>query len=108
MRKLKTASYEIKITEKEFESQVRDLARLFGWKYYHTWRSIHSEAGYPDCCMVKSSRLIFAELKTEKGGVSPHQQEWIDLLQECGGNVECYVWRPSDIESIAGILNTTF
>jgi len=48
--------------------------------------------------------LIFAELKTEKGQISDKQQEWLDLLDECGGNIERYVWRPGDIENIVEIL----
>jgi len=92
------------ITEKEFESQIKDLAKILGWKYYHTWRSIHSPAGFPDCCFVKPPRLVFAELKSEKGKVSPAQQEWLDSLRACGGNVECYMWRPSDFDEAARIL----
>ena len=94
----------VAISEKEFESQVKDLARLYGWKYYHTWRSIHSPAGYPDCVLVRPPRLIFAELKSEIGKVSPKQQEWLDILAQCP-QVEVYLWRPSDFEQIADILS---
>lgn len=104
------------ITEKQFEAQVKDLAFLFGWKYYHTWRSIHSPAGFPDVVMVRPPRLIFAELKSEKGKLSPAQKEWLDLLTKCDKyefhsaqerllpTIEVYLWRPHDIEEIAGIL----
>ena len=91
------------ISEKEFESQVKDLAKIFGWKYYHTWRSIHSPAGYPDCCLVRENRLLFAELKSEKGKVTPAQQEWLDAL-DATGKCEVYLWRPAQIEEIAEIL----
>lgn len=93
------------ISEKDFEGQIRDLAKMFGWKYYHTWRSIHSPAGFPDCVMVRGAQLIFAELKSEKGTVSPAQQEWLDLLGNAGGqDVQVYLWRPSDFDKIAEIL----
>jgi hypothetical protein len=94
----------IAVTEGDLREQIRDLCKIFSWKFYFTWTSIHSPRGIPDLILCKPPRLIFAELKTEKGKVSPHQQEWIDLLSECGGNVECYVWRPSDIEEIARLL----
>lgn len=83
------------ITEKAFESQVKGLAIVFGWKYYHTWRSIHSPAGFPDCVMVRGTRLIFAELKSKKGKVSPKQQEWLDALRQvpCA---EVFLWRAGD------------
>jgi len=91
-------------TESQLREQIRDLCKTFGWKFYFTWSSIHSPRGMPDLILCKPPRLVFAELKTEKGKVSPHQQEWIDLLNECGGNVECYVIRPSQIEWFAGVL----
>lgn len=93
------------ITEKQLREQIRDLCKVLGWKFYFTWTSIHSPRGMPDLILCKPPRLLFAELKTEKGAVSSYQQEWLDLLNECGGNVECYVWRPSDVEAIANILS---
>ncbi len=92
------------VTEKQLREQVRDLCKVFGWKFYFTWTSIHSPRGMPDLILVKPPRVIFAELKTEKGEVSTYQQDWIDVLKECGGNVECYLWRPGDIEKIAEVL----
>jgi len=98
-------SNKIALTEKDFESQIKDLARLFGWKYYHTWRSIHSPAGFPDCVLVRQSRIIFAELKSEKGKVSPAQQEWLDALGNVGDkDVQVYLWHPSDFDKIVEVL----
>jgi hypothetical protein len=88
------------ITEKELESQVKDLAKLFGWEYYHPWLSIHSPRGWPDVSLCRPPQLIFLELKTEKGKVSEHQQKWLDLLGQCPG-CEVYVVRPSQIEWLA-------
>jgi hypothetical protein len=95
----------IALTEKQFEGQVKDLAKIFGWKYYHTWRSFHSPAGFPDCVMVRGQRIIFAELKSEKGSVSEKQQEWLDALGNVGDkDVQVYLWRPDDIEEIVEVL----
>jgi len=92
------------ITEQAFESQVKDLAKLFGWRYYHTWRSFHSPAGFPDCVMVRENRLIFAELKTETGKVSPAQEDWLLAIKIVGKPVESYLWRPSDFDLIKEAL----
>lgn len=89
------------ITEKQFEAQVKDLAKIFGWKYYHTWRSIHSPAGFPDCVFVRE-RVVFAELKTDTGQPSLEQYEWLATLADAGQ--ESYLWRPDDIEEIAEVL----
>ena len=91
------------ITEKEFLRQVADLGRLFNWRTYHPWLSIHSERGWPDVAMVRPPRLILAELKTDRGKVTPHQQEWLDLLGACPG-VETYLWRPADFDRITEVL----
>lgn len=95
------------ITEKQFEAQVKDLAKLLGWKYYHTWRSIHSPAGFPDVVMVRNGLVIFAELKSEKGKMSEAQEQWIDELKVVANHslgVMAFVWKPSDWEEIVSIL----
>jgi len=92
------------ITEKQFESQVKDMANLYGWMYYHTWRSFHSPAGYPDCTMARDGRLVIAELKTETGQPTPEQYFWLLELSKVK-SVEVYLWRPSDFEQIAEVLS---
>lgn len=91
------------ITEENLREQVRDLCKLFGWKFHFSWTGIHSPRGMPDLILVKPPRIIFAELKTEKGKVSTYQREWLDILDECPG-CEIYLWRSGDIEDIARIL----
>lgn len=93
------------VSEREFQRQVIALARLLGWRVYHTWNSIHSAGGFPDLVLVKDRKIIFAELKSEKGQLTPAQREWIDALSECEG-VEAFVWRPSSwaqIEKVLGV-----
>jgi len=91
----------IDISEKVFRHQVIELCKLFGWKHYFTWTSIHSPKGFPDLVMVRE-RILFAELKTRKGKVTPNQQEWLDALKEA--KQEVYLWRPADFDEIAIIL----
>jgi hypothetical protein len=95
------------MNERDLERQVKELAKLFDYKYYHTWRSIHSPAGFPDCALARlppaPPRLIFAELKSDHGKLSPEQIEWLNLLAGCRGT-EVYLWKPADFEEIAEIL----
>lgn len=101
---MRTANYKIVVTERDLREQVRDLCKLFGWKLYFSWTSIHSPRGFPDLvlCNPEQKRVIFAELKSEKGKVSTYQQEWLDTLAACGAEV--YLWRPGDFEGIVEIL----
>ena len=91
-------------TEAEWESHIKKLAEGLGWLYYHTWRSDHSTRGFPDCAMVRSPRIIFAELKTDskRSKLSPSQLQWLSQLSDCP--VESYLWRPSDIEEVIKTL----
>ena len=91
------------MTESELLAAVRAVAWRCGWLTYHTHRSDRSEPGFPDLCMVRGGRVVFAELKSEKGRVTRAQQTWLDGLEQAG--MEVFVWRPSDLDGIARLLS---
>jgi hypothetical protein len=93
----------LRIAEKVFQSQVLQIAKLYRWHAYHPALSKWSERGWPDIALVRPPRLVFAELKSEAGRVTEHQESWLALLAACAG-VEAYLWRPSDLERIAELL----
>jgi hypothetical protein len=96
------------LTEKQFLQQVKDLARILGWRTYHTWQSIHSQKGYPDLTMWRvprddePGRVLLAELKSAKGKVSPEQLQTISELRVCG--LDVHIWRPDDLDLIVEVL----
>ncbi len=90
-------------SEADFERQVLELARLLRFRVYHTWLSSHSAAGFPDLVLVKPPHVVFAELKSDTGQLSPAQEAWIDALSRCPG-VRAFVWRPSDWDQIVAVL----
>ena len=97
--------------EKDWQRDVIRLAQTLGWRVAHFrpahtskgWRTAVAAdgAGFPDLCLVRD-RVIFAELKTEKGRVTEEQQEWIAALEVAG--VESYVWRPTDLDDVMAVL----
>ena len=91
------------MSEREFQAQMRQLAELKGWIVLTTWNSMHSPAGEPDLRLVRPPRVIFMELKSQKGKLSPAQEQVIALLKRCPG-LEVYVFRPSDFEQIIKVL----
>lgn len=95
-------SHELQELETPFQKQITDLADIFRWRWYHTHDSRRSNKGFPDLCMVRGDRLIFAEVKTEKGPVTPEQKEWLEELRKTKNEV--YLWRPSDWKSIEDVL----
>lgn len=70
------------LSEKLFQRQVLELAKIMGWRVYHPFLSKWSERGFPDLTMVRARdrRLLFAELKAEAGRLTPAQVEWQELL----------------------------
>lgn len=101
------------MTEQEFQLQVTDLAELFGWSWVHFrpaqtakgWRTPVSGPlgkGWVDLVLVRGRRIIFAELKADKGRISPDQEAVLNTLGSTGA--ETHTWRPADDDAIAEIL----
>lgn len=56
------------ISERQLQATVIDLAKAYGWRYYHTYDSRRSPEGFPDLVLLR-----------------------VD------SSVETYLWRPSDL-----------
>jgi hypothetical protein len=93
------------LSEKDFQKQVLDLARLYGWKVAHFHDSRRQvkpgvfvgdkdAAGFPDLVLVRPPELLFMELKRELGKTTELQDEWLASLRACG--LEAEVVRPSN------------
>lgn len=114
--------------EDELQSRVLQLASPLGWRSYHTHDSRRSPGGFPDLCLVhgRAARLIFSELKREKGRYQPGQREWLADLAAVGEaahrdllgtfrypnnprRILVTTWRPSDLlnGTIESILKET-
>lgn len=93
--------------EDRFQKAVERWFKQMGWRTYHTWNSMHSTGGFPDLVAAHEAarRTLFAELKTEKGVVSEEQIRWLTMLANAGHEV--YLWRPSDMDEIMTVLQTT-
>jgi len=82
------------MTERALLANVLAMAQWLGYRTYHTWRSDHSVAGYPDLTLVGHGRLVVAELKSDRGRISSCQQRWLDEFALAG--IPAYIWRPRD------------
>lgn len=90
--------------ESDFQRTVIATARYLGWRVAHFTRAVTPSggwvtpvqadgAGFPDLVLVRE-RVVYAELKSDKGRVSPRQREWLQALT--GAGQEAYVWRLAD------------
>jgi hypothetical protein len=107
----------VKPSEADFQAVVVETARLAGWRVAHfrpartkdgSWRTpvTADGAGWPDLCLVRPPKIVFAELKSESGTLRPNQSEWLDVLRLLP-QVEVYLWRPSDWDAVVETLTGT-
>lgn len=87
------------MTEIELEVEVRRLLadhRLYG---YHPYDSRRDAGGWPDWVILGlgRGRLLFRELKTDSGQLSPAQSRVRNLLVTAGQ--DWAIWRPADLRS---------
>ena len=120
------------ISETQFEKAVVDVAHMFGWKVA-SFRNSMSAAGshltavkydgkgYVDLSMFHPcGEIVLAEIKAEKGRLSPAQKQWGETLTECSNvndisgppikddfylGMRYVVWRPSDGDDIISYLS---
>lgn len=94
------------VREKDWQQVIIDAARLLGWSVFHPYDSRRSAPGFPDLTMVKGDRLVFVEVKTERGKETPAQESWSTMLALAGAEV--YLWRPSHWDFIQDCLRDDF
>jgi hypothetical protein len=102
--------------EQSFQSAVAEVARLAGWRVAHFrpartargWKTpvTADGAGWPDLVLVRPPRIAFAELKSASGEATDRQLEWLDVLRLLP-QVEVYLWRPDDWNSLVETLTGT-
>ena len=98
------------MSEYAFQSAVICFAHAYGWRTFHDADSRGNtvgSAGYPDLTMVRGERIIFAELKSERGKLRSAQRQWGRLLQYAETRneyVEYHIWRPRDWDEITETL----
>lgn len=89
------ATIAARMPERELLERVRSLARVLGLLVYHTHDSRRSEPGFPDLVIAGHGRVLYAELKTQRGRLTDAQRQWISQLQDAGSEV--HLWRPQDL-----------
>lgn len=90
------------MNEKEFQGNVVELAHYMGYLTYHTFDSRRSEPGFPDLVIAGKNRILFREIKTEKGMLTAAQLTWGGALTAGQGDWD--VWRPSEMDRVQAEL----
>ena len=93
------------MTEAELQRCVIRAARLLGYRVAHfrparttrgDWRTpVEADGmGFPDLVLAGHGRVLFRELKGNRGTMRPEQARWLDVLRAAGADAG--VWRPAD------------
>jgi len=101
-----------KVSEAQFQRQVIQLAQMTGWKVAHfrpaqnargDWRTpvAADGKGFPDLVLTRET-VLFVELKTDTGRLTPDQEAWRQAAQAAGATH--HVWRPRDWPAIESTL----
>ena len=108
----------MEMSERIFQDHVLQLCNLYGWLAHHVPPMRYNNknalgnnwgtgglAGMPDLTLISQNGrgIIYAELKTATGKVSPHQLQVLRTLHRNGAEV--YLWRPKDLKDIAKRLS---
>ena len=92
------------LSEADLQQSVVQMAHLYGWLVHHGrparttngWCTpITGDTGFPDLVLVREGRIIFCELKSARGRISPQQKRWLKQLSD-NYLVKAVVWRPRD------------
>ena len=81
------------MSERVLQAHVIRMAHALGWLCYHTHDSRRSAEGFPDLTLARGKRVLFAELKAERGRTTEAQDRWLMELPDA------YLWRPRDLLS---------
>jgi hypothetical protein len=112
------------MTEHQFQRAVIEMAQRLGWLVAWFPDAGYRElvkagrfdalpdAGYPDLTLVRVEhgrpRLIFAELKSQRGKLRPEQEAWGEALVAVEGaapwTVSYRVWKPHQMDEIERTL----
>ena len=87
------------MNEDMLKAAIIELAELCRWRVYSIRRSdraivqARTGIGFPDLTLVRSGRMVCAELKGARGRPTEAQLRWLEALADVPG-VESHLWTP--------------
>jgi folate-binding Fe-S cluster repair protein YgfZ len=94
------AGAEIKRSVKESEilATCRELLRLHGWFVVRFQQGLGCHKGLSDLAALKAGKVLWIEIKTSKGRLSRHQQQFrCDIMRH--GGTYLVIDNPDDLEA---------
>ena len=89
---------ELPMTEAELLRKVVALGADHHLEVFHCRDSRGSSGrGFPDLVIAGRRGVVFVELKSSAGSLTPEQRRWGSVLREAGQR--WIVWRPSELDN---------
>ncbi len=85
------------MSERELEEHIRELCRGLGVLRFHVRDSRGMNRGMPDDVLIGAGGILWRECKTQKGRLTPEQQDTGEALAALGQDYA--LWRPADLLS---------
>ena len=99
------------LSEHYFRKAVTAYAESHGWIWYGVDRTATRQvdgsyrglgpSGFPDLVLVRG-KVLYAELKAERGSTSADQKMWLARLSKAGAKTA--IWKPRDAAAIIAAL----
>lgn len=86
-----------RMSEAELEEHVRQYCRDLGVIRFHVHDSRGMTPGFPDDVLIGRRGLLWRELKSQGGQLSPEQHNVRQALKSAGQ--DWALWRPADLVS---------
>lgn len=111
-----TSALNRSMTEDELSQAIIEAATYRGWRVHHIRRSDKAvqqgHSGFPDLVLARNGKVLFFELKSEKGNLSADQIAWLNAID--GGIQKVSFWihgdvfaatiRPADLDTALRLL----
>lgn len=88
------------MTEADLQATVTGICDLRRLDWYHVRVSKGMRPGWPDLVIIGPGKLLYRELKSERGSVTPDQRAVGAKLTAAG--CDWAVWRPRDL--VSGVI----
>ena len=94
----------LRMSEDQLLTGVTDALTAHGWRWTHHRRSDKAltmgDRGIPDIVAARGGRLLFLELKTDSGVLSPDQLAWLAEFPLNSYWFTALVVRPADYDRL--------
>lgn len=74
-----------RVLESQIQAEIKQYLQIKGWFVYKNHQSLGSYKGIADLTAIKNGQVLWIEVKTTRGKVSPYQEAFKCDIEHHGG-----------------------